>query len=174
VSPPRAGITTRRRTPAQTRNSADRRCADETIEQPSTTEEGEVARKRPGDDDAAGDRPDDGEVYDEAVAKGEIPPDDEVEDDDEPVGRGGTAVRERTANADSPKAKKDVRSTGFFGRIGNFFREVVSELRKVIWPTRKELLTYTSVVIVFLLIMTAIVVGLDYAFAKGVLWTFGN
>jgi preprotein translocase subunit SecE len=136
------------------------------------TEEGEVARKRPGDD-AAGDRPDDGEVYEEAVAEGEIPADDEV-DDDEPVGRGGTAVRERTANADSPKAKKEVRRTGFFGRIGNFFREVVSELRKVIWPTRKELLTYTSVVIVFLLIMTTIVVGLDYLFAKGVLWTFGN
>ena len=51
---------------------------------------------------------------------------------------------------------------------------MVSELRKVIWPTRKELLTYTSVVIVFLLIMTTIVVGLDYVFAKGVLWTFGN
>lgn len=136
-----------------------------------------MARKRPGDD-AAGDRPDDGEVYDEAVAKGEIPPDDDVvdddDDDDEPVGRGGTAVRERKANADSPKAKKEVRRTGFFGRIGNFFREVVSELRKVIWPTRKELLTYTSVVIVFLLIMTTIVVGLDYLFAKGVLWTFGN
>jgi len=141
-----------------------------------TTEEGEVARKRPGDD-AAGDRPDDdGEVYEEAVARGEIPEDDGTDDvdDDEPVGRGGTAVRERTANADSPKAKKEVRRTGFFGRIGNFFREVVSELRKVIWPTRKELLTYTSVVIVFLLIMTTIVVGLDYLFAKGVLWTFGN
>ena len=52
-------------------------------------------RKRPGDD-AAGDRPDD-EIRDEVVA-------DEVED--EPVGRGGTAVRERTANSDSPTAKK--------------------------------------------------------------------
>ena len=128
-----------------------------------------MARKRPGDD-AAGDRPDDGEVYEEAVADDGIPADDVVDDDDEPVGRGGTAVRERTANADSPKAKKDVRRTGFIGRIGNFFRE----LRKVIWPTRKELLTYTSVVIAFLLIMTTIVVGLDYLFAKGVLWTFGN
>jgi preprotein translocase subunit SecE len=150
-----------------------RASADQTIRlHHRTTEEGEVARKRPGDD-AAGDRPDDGEVYEEAVADDEIPADDEV-DDDEPVGRGGTAVRERTANADSPKAKKEVRRTGFFGRIGNFFREVVSELRKVIWPTRKELLTYTSVVIAFLLIMTAIVVGLDYVFAKGVLWAFGN
>jgi preprotein translocase subunit SecE len=134
------------------------------------TEEGEVARKRPGDD-AVGDRPDD-EVFDE-TADNDVP-DDEVEDD-EPVSRGGTAVRERTANSDSPTAKrKDVRRGGFFGRIGGFFREVVSELRKVIWPTRKELLTYTGVVIAFVVVMTAIVGGLDYLFARAVLFTFGK
>ena len=123
-------------------------------------------RKRPGDD-AAGDRPDDEIRDDEATVDDEL--------DDEPVSRGGTAVRERTANSDSPTAKrKDVRRGGFFGRIGGFFREVVAELRKVIWPTRKELLTYTAVVIVFVTVMTAIVAGLDYVFAKGVLWTLGN
>ena len=119
-------------------------------------------RNRPGDD-AADDRPDD-EVFDDAV-----------QDDDELVARGGgTATRERTAESDSPKAKKDVERAGFFGRISGFFREVVAELRKVIWPTRKELLTYTGVVISFLVIMTAIVVGLDFGFGKGVLWAFGN
>ena len=99
----------------------------------------------------------------------------EVDDDeleDEPVSRGGTAVRERTASAD--KRKQDVRRAGFFGRIGGFFREVVSELRKVIWPTRNELLTYTAVVIVFVTIVTTIVGLLDLAFAKAVLWSFGS
>jgi preprotein translocase subunit SecE len=130
-----------------------------------------MARKRPGDD-AAGDRPDD-EVF--ADGAGDTIDEDIVEDDDEPVGRGGgTAVRERKAGADSPKAKKEVRRTGIFGRIGGFFREIISELRKVIWPTRKELLTYTAVVIAFVAIMTAIVAVLDYGFAKAVLFTFGN
>ena len=130
-----------------------------------------MARKRPGDD-AAGDRPDD-EVFGEDAANDV--PDDDVVSDDEPVSRGGTAVRERTANSDSPTAKrKDIRRGGFFGRIGGFFREVVGELRKVIWPTRKELLTYTGVVIVFVVVMTAIVGGLDYLFARGVLFTFGK
>jgi preprotein translocase subunit SecE len=129
-----------------------------------------MARKRPGDD-AAGDRPDD-EVFEENP--GDVVDDDLIEDD-EPVGRGGgTAVRERKAGADSPKAKKEVRRTGFFGRIGGFFREVISELRKVIWPTRKELLTYTAVVIVFVTIITAIVAALDYGFAKGILLLFGS
>ena len=72
------------------------------------------------------------------------------------------------------KAKKEVRRTGLFGRIGGFFREVVSELRKVIWPTRKELITYTTIVIGFVTVMTAIVGLLDYGFGKGILWAFGG
>ena len=133
-----------------------------------------MARKRPGDGDAADDRPED-EVFEEAVAESDVPDDDVVPDDDdeEPIGRGGTAVRERKAGADSPKAKK-VRRTGVFGRIGGFVREVVGELRKVIWPTRKELLTYTGVVIAFVTIMVAIVAVLDYGFAKAVLFSFGS
>jgi len=83
-------------------------------------------------------------------------------------------VRERKAGADNPKAKKEVRRTGLFGRIGGFFREIISELRKVIWPTRKELLTYTAVVIVFVTVITTIVAGLDYGFARGILFLFGS
>ena len=38
-----------------------------------------------------------------------------------------------------------------------FYRQVLAELRKVIWPTRKELITYTTVVIVFVLVVIAYV-----------------
>lgn len=60
-----------------------------------------------------------------------------------------------------------------FGRLALFLRQVVAELRKVIWPTRKELVTYTIVVIVFVTIMAGIVAGLDYIFTRGVLLIFG-
>ena len=60
-----------------------------------------------------------------------------------------------------------------FGRLALFQRQVVAELRKVIWPTRKELVTYTIVVIVFVTIMAGIVAGLDYIFTRGVLLIFG-
>jgi preprotein translocase subunit SecE len=120
-------------------------------------------RNRPGD---SGDPADD-EVFDDAVADDER----SADSDDELVSRGGgTAVRERTE--EQPKAKRT--RGGLFGRIGGFVREVVGELRKVIWPTRKELLTYTTIVIVFLTVMTAVVAGLDFVFAKGVLWAFGG
>jgi preprotein translocase subunit SecE len=62
---------------------------------------------------------------------------------------------------------------GPVGRIGRFIREVIAELGKVIWPTRKELITYTTVVIVFVSIMVALVAGMDIVFAKVVLWVFG-
>jgi preprotein translocase subunit SecE len=54
-----------------------------------------------------------------------------------------------------------------------FVREVVQELRKVVWPTRRELVTYTTVALVFILIMVAIVTSLDYGFTKLVLVVFG-
>ena len=60
-----------------------------------------------------------------------------------------------------------------FTRFPRFLREVVAELRKVIWPTRKEMITYTVVVIVFVVFMVALVAGLDVLFAKGVLTVFG-
>jgi preprotein translocase subunit SecE len=58
-------------------------------------------------------------------------------------------------------------------RISLFYRQVIAELRKVIWPTRKELMTYTSVVIVFVLIVIAYVTVLDYGFSKAMFGVFG-
>jgi preprotein translocase subunit SecE len=62
---------------------------------------------------------------------------------------------------------------GFFARIFRFLREVVAELRKVIWPTRKQMITYTAVVLVFVAFMVAVIAGLDLALAQGVSALFG-
>src|SRR5262249_13121269 len=48
-----------------------------------------------------------------------------------------------------------------------------AELRKVIWPTRRELRTYTIVALEFVLVMVVIVTSLDYGFTKLVFWAFG-
>ncbi|MCW2903949.1 MAG: preprotein translocase, SecE subunit [Streptosporangiaceae bacterium] len=54
-----------------------------------------------------------------------------------------------------------------------FVRQVVAELRKVIWPTRKELITYTVISLVFVLIMVALVSVLDWGLQKGIFAVFG-
>jgi preprotein translocase subunit SecE len=54
-----------------------------------------------------------------------------------------------------------------------FVKESISEMRKVLWPSRHELVTYSIVVIVFVVIMVSLVAGLDVGFAKLVLQVFG-
>ena len=122
------------------------------------------------DRDAGDDRLDDAVVDDVA--------DDDATDADEPVSRGGAAHASRPAGGVGGQSRTTAERTraGWASsrRIARFFREVVAELRKVIWPTRKELLTYTAVVVVFVAVMLTIVAGLDFVFAKGVLCVFGN
>jgi preprotein translocase subunit SecE len=58
-------------------------------------------------------------------------------------------------------------------RLALFYRQVVAELRKVIWPNRKELVTYTIVVLIFVTFMIALVSLFDFASSKAVLKIFG-
>jgi len=76
-----------------------------------------------------------------------------------------------------PQARKPVRSTGPAKPERTsppvFLREVRAELRKVIWPTRRELITYTTVAVVFILVMVGIVTGIDTALTDLVFKIFG-
>jgi preprotein translocase subunit SecE len=65
------------------------------------------------------------------------------------------------------------RRPNIWRRIVQYYREIVSELRKVIWPGRHELFTYSVVVLVFVIAVTAIVATLDYGLTKAVLGIFG-
>ena len=60
-------------------------------------------------------------------------------------------------------------------RVGprQFLREVRQELRKVAWPSRRELFAYTMVVLVSVVILTSYVFGLDFLISKGILVVFG-
>ena len=71
---------------------------------------------------------------------------------------------------ESPSARP---ARGRGGAPTRFVRESVSEMRKVLWPSRTELVTYAIVVIVFVVILVAIVAGLDFGFTKLVLGVFG-
>jgi len=72
-------------------------------------------------------------------------------------------------------AKKDrAQRRGPFARLALFLRQVVGELRKVVTPTRKELFSYTGVVLVFVVIMMLLVSGLDFGFSALVNFLFGD
>jgi preprotein translocase subunit SecE len=100
-----------------------------------------------------------------------------------PAGSSGGSGSSAAAGSDSETASRKGRPTPAvqrrdervspISRSVRFLREVVAELRKVIWPTRKELVTYTAVVLVFVSFMVALIGVLDILLAKGVLWLFG-
>jgi preprotein translocase subunit SecE len=66
------------------------------------------------------------------------------------------------------------RRPGMLARLSLFLRQVVAELKKVVRPTRDELVTYTSVVLVFVAVVMAYVSVLDLAFGRLVLWALGG
>jgi preprotein translocase subunit SecE len=53
-----------------------------------------------------------------------------------------------------------------------FYRQVVAELRKVVWPTQQQLITYFVVVMVFVVVIMGIVSLLDLGFGKLVFKVF--
>jgi preprotein translocase subunit SecE len=77
-------------------------------------------------------------------------------------------AKARSAAASEKKAPRRKRTSPAL-----FYRQIVAELRKVVWPTRTELFTYTSVVIVFVLCIIGIVALLDYGFNHAVQAVFG-
>lgn len=62
---------------------------------------------------------------------------------------------------------------GVFARVGLYYRQVVNELKKVVWPTREMLTTYTAVVLVFVSFIIAVVSLFDAVITKLVFWVFG-
>ncbi|MEO6794571.1 MAG: preprotein translocase subunit SecE [Mycobacterium sp.] len=76
--------------------------------------------------------------------------------------------------AKKAKQKTDGPARNPFVFVLNYLKQVIGELRKVIWPNRKQMVTYTAVVLAFLFFMVALVAGSDYGFARLVLLVFGE
>ncbi|WP_104110163.1 MULTISPECIES: preprotein translocase subunit SecE [unclassified Arthrobacter] len=85
-------------------------------------------------------------------------------------------VSETAASGSKGSAKKAGKpgKPGFFAGIALFLRQVIGELKKVVTPTRKELINMTTVVLVFVVIVMGIVTVLDLGFGQAVLWIFGG
>jgi preprotein translocase subunit SecE len=79
---------------------------------------------------------------------------------------GQPAARKRAA-PQAPRPEKEGRTTP-----AQFLREVRGELRKVAWPTRSEVVNYSIIVLVAVVILTAYIASLDFAFGEAILKLF--
>jgi preprotein translocase subunit SecE len=93
--------------------------------------------------------------------------------DTDSVAEIATKTTSKNGSGKKKTAKKSAPRQNPFVFIWNFLKQVVAELRKVIWPNRKQMISYTTVVLVFLVFMVALIGGVDLGFAKLVGWVFG-
>jgi preprotein translocase subunit SecE len=93
--------------------------------------------------------------------------------DEVKVAKEDKAKKGPTAKRAKKPRKAGDRSVNPFLFVYNYLKQVVAEMRKVIWPNRKQMLTYTSVVLAFLAFMVALVGLADFGLTKLVLLVFG-
>ncbi|KMS69612.1 preprotein translocase subunit SecE [Streptomyces viridochromogenes] len=82
------------------------------------------------------------------------------------------------AQDEAPESKKTRKGgkrakKGPLKRLALFYRQIIAELRKVVWPTRNQLTTYTTVVIIFVVIMIGLVTVIDYGLDNAAKYVFG-
>ena len=80
------------------------------------------------------------------------------------LGADGEPVAQKRQRQAPPPKNRDARVSPL-----QFFREVRGELRKVAWPTRSEVINYSIVVLIAVVVLTALIFGLDFVFGEGVL-----
>ena len=105
----------------------------------------------------------------------------EADDSDDEGSSGAVELTESSAEDEAGKKAKKAKkarkpgtqSTNPIVYVYNYLKQVVAELRKVIWPNRKQMGTYTSVVLAFLVFMVTLIGLVDLGLAKLVLLVFG-
>jgi preprotein translocase subunit SecE len=96
-----------------------------------------------------------------------------ADDKTRPAGKSGEKTAPDAKGAPTPKRDQKPKKASVFARLVRFIREVWAELRKVIWPNRKQMFTYTVVVLAFVVFMVGLVSVLDLAFKWGIGKIFG-
>jgi preprotein translocase subunit SecE len=75
------------------------------------------------------------------------------------------------------KVKKEKTKRNIFSRVFStivlFIRQVIDEIKKVITPTKQEVITYTGVVLVFVLVLMGFITAFDYGVGQGITLIFG-
>ena len=77
-------------------------------------------------------------------------------------------ANKKTAPAAKPEKKSPQaaqKKPNVFKRLGKYFRDTRAEMKKVVWPTRKQTLNSIAIVLTMIVIFTVIVGGLDWFFA---------
>ena len=88
------------------------------------------------------------------------------------LGADGAPATRRAPTQPPGRRPPEGQRPSVFTRIANFLREVRSEISKVLWPKRQEVVNYSTVVLTTLVFVALLIFGLNYGFAKGVVFLY--
>ena len=88
------------------------------------------------------------------------------------LGADGAPTARRAPNVASQRPKPEAQKVGFGRRVAQYLRDVRTELSKVLWPKRPEVVRYSTVVLTALVLLALLIFGLNFVFARGVLYLF--
>ncbi len=78
---------------------------------------------------------------------------------------GKSVVQRATARKSAPTVSKG----SFISRIWQFLKEVRAELKRVSWPTREQMVAFTTVTLITTVALTLFVFVIDIGFKRGLL-----
>ena len=62
--------------------------------------------------------------------------------------------------------KSKQKKPGFFSKVAKWFRDLRSEAKKVVWPSGKQVVNNTAIVILVVIVVCAFVALLDFGFGQ--------
>jgi preprotein translocase subunit SecE len=84
--------------------------------------------------------------------------------------QGGQSNAQRRAAALQNRAPETTERKTFFARVRDYLHEVRVELKKVTWPTREQMIAFTTVTVITSVVLTGVIFGFDVAAKQFILW----
>ena len=78
------------------------------------------------------------------------------------------AENEKAVQAKKEKKTEKNDKPGFFARMGKWFRDMKSELKKVQWPTRKQTINNTLIVIACVIVVGIFIALFDFVAGEAI------
>lgn len=82
----------------------------------------------------------------------------------------GQPTRQRRQPAPTPKPNEVRQKPVAWART--FSKEVAGEMKKVVWPSKQDVINYSIIVFILIVVLTAMIGGLDYGFTRAALKVF--
>jgi preprotein translocase subunit SecE len=95
-----------------------------------------------------------------------------IQEREERLQKKDTGKDKTSRRAAALQSKPATERKSFFQRLGGYLHEVRQEMRKVTWPTREQMIAFTTVTLVTIVVLTGVIFGIDFVMKEFVFKIF--